>query len=243
MINPYFSTSRLSKCCNCLLMFFDHWIPRFVLAPIFFIVPSTILVSSLSNTNLYQQLEASLGPQIAGTLKSSHLLIIIWVVLLTYIGRSLFSIIQHFALEDSELTKKDIVSILNTIDVVVQSKCNRFLRNTKQVLKKKLSSSEIFKMITQPDQQIALIVQAIQGIFETLHGNNTEFRVGLMAVKSEKLTDWFVFAPENKPPKTDAEALSNPSSAIMRALKSKSMIIIEDIQEELKKKIKTIDVL
>ena len=142
-------------------MFFDHWIPRFVLAPIFFIVPSTILVSSLSNTNLYQQLEASLGPQIAGTLKSSHLLIIIWVVLLTYIGRSLFSIIQHFALEDSELTKKDIVSILNTIDVVVQSKCNRFLRNTKQVLKKNLSSSEIFKMITQPDQQIALIVQAI----------------------------------------------------------------------------------
>ena len=57
-----------------------------------------------------------------------------------------------------------------------------------------------------------------------------------MAVESEKLTDWFVFAPENKPPKTDAKALSNPSSSIMRSLKSKSMIIIEDIQEELKKK-------
>ena len=236
MIKPDFPTSRLNKICREILPFLDHWFTRFVVTPLLFVLPSTIVVSALANSNLLKQFEKAIGQGILGQLYSNHLMFVIAVVALTQIMRSIYSIVSHFAHEDTGLSKDNIVSVLTTIETVVQSKCNRFLRKTKIALKDKWSPSEIFTNITKPEQQIALIVQAVHGIFETLYGNKVEFRVGLMSVKNEQLTDWFVFAPENKPPKTDVTSLSTPSSAIMRALKSKSMIIVEDIQEELKKK-------
>jgi hypothetical protein len=118
----------------------------------------------------------------------------------------------------------------------VASKNERFLDSAKRSLREKWKAAKIFREITKPEQQIALLVYAIQGIFEFIYKQKVVIKVGLMEIKQNKPKEWFAFAPKDLPPKTGADVLSVPTSAIMRCIEYGDMLVIEDMKKEISKK-------
>jgi hypothetical protein len=157
------------------------------------------------------------------------------VILIFAITTSLEGIIKAYATPDVELTRDDLHSILCSIDQVVSGKKTRFLEATRSALREGWNKETIFTYITRPDQQLALLIQAIHGIFTYLNGNTIDFRIGLMAIENDTPKDWTYFVPDEYPPKTSAVTLTAPNSTIMRALQAQKLIVIEDVQAELKR--------
>jgi hypothetical protein len=56
-----------------------------------------------------------------------------------------------------------------------------------------------------------------------------------MRIRNNKPEDWASFFPDEHPPKASIEALSSPSSTIMRALEYGELIIVSDTNSELAK--------
>lgn len=240
MIKPEFRTSRVAKICFKLSNAFDHWVFKFIISPIFFIIPASILLKILSSSQLCTEFERVIGPAASKYLKESYLLAVFIVYGLLQGFKHINNIINHLSKPNSELNREDILSIINSINNIVASKKDRFLNETKQAVRENWDKTKIFERITQPEQQIALLIHGIKAVFDYLLKDEVDFRVGLMAVKDGRLVDWFAFAPTSHPPRTSVETLSSPSSTLMRSISTKGIVIVSDIKNELDKESKEI---
>jgi hypothetical protein len=200
-----------------------------------FILPTSFIVTILSNANLSAQLSSAIGGRATNVLKTNHLVLVAIIYALSQLAKGLKGVVSHYSKPNSALDREDILSILESINQVVLAKSERFLRDTKKSLSERWISTDIFNNITQPTQQIGLLACGVKGVFEYLQNDEVEFRVGLMSIKDNKPDDWFAFAPTTHPPRTSPDRLSSPTSTIMRALTTGTMIIVSDIQAELKK--------
>lgn len=232
---PDFRTSNKAILCSKIIDFTEHWAIKHLVIPLFIIGPLSILFIVLSDSELLSKMDELIGPSVMGFLKQSQLISIIVVYVSIHLFQSLKVFINHCAKPDSVLNRDNILSIIESVDFVVTAKKDRFLQETKKALIENWDKPTIFNKITQPEQQIALLVCAIKAHFEHRLKYKVEFRVGLMRVKEGGLVDWFAFAPTTHPPRTGVDVLSSPSSTIMRALTTQGMVIVQDIQKELKK--------
>jgi len=164
-------------------------------------------------------------------------LILVFVASLV-ISKLVYAFIKEYSKPNSCVNNEEILAIVSAIDGVVDSKNHRFLDATKQSIKEKWDAKRTFNEITKPEQQIALLVYAIQGVFEFIYNKEVEIKVGLMEVRESKPQEWFAFAPKDLPPKTGPQDLSAKSSSIMRALESGGLVVVESIKKELQKKSK-----
>lgn len=235
---PVFRTNLITKICHRINIFFNHATYVCFVRPVLFVLPISFILMTLADSELCKQLGDVIGSRAADFLQKSQLMLVFMSFALITIGSSLENLIKAYATPDCELLRDDLHSILNNINGVVGSKKSRFLKVTKLAILNRWGKEKIFLEITQPEQQIALLVKALHGIFEYLFKNKVNFRVGLMRVADNKPSEWFCFEPEDHPPRTSAKVLSAPTSAIMKALKTKEMVIVSDLQDELKKKSK-----
>ena len=148
----------------------------------------------------------------------------------------IYAFIKEYSKPNSCITSDEILAIVSAIDSVVDSKNHRFLDATKRSIREGWDGNKTFSEITKPEQQIALLVYAVQGVFEFIYNREVEIKVGLMEINNNTPKEWFAFAPKDLPPKTGPRDLSAKSSAIMRALESGSLVVIDDIKKELQKK-------
>lgn len=234
-MNPVFRTTRFRKGCKFLNDIFSNKIYRLFIKPFLFILPITLLITILADSGLCNQLESMIGKTATDTLKNSQLFLVILTFLLITLGNSIESFIRQYSEPDLELARDDIHSILTSINEVVSAKKSRFLKTTKQALLERWDKKTIFTEITQPEQQISLLIKALHGIFTYLFHNEVNFRVGLMSIKNNQPVEWFCFEPEEHPPRTGPDTLSSSTSSIMRALESKSMVIVSDTVKEFNK--------
>ena len=235
MINPVFRRNNFRIACFRINNYSETKVFKFLLKPVCFVLPLAFLLLVLPEKDLYEEITKWIGSEFAKNVENWQLPALAVVFVLFSISSLVGEIITEFAVPDSELTRDDLLSILYSINTVVSSKNARFLTKTKEALKHRWDEKVIFLNITQPDQQLGLLIKAIHGIFEHLHNNAVNFRIGLMSIEDNMPVAWAFFVPEEHPPKTSPTTLSAPSSTIMRALQAKKMIIIPDVEHELNK--------
>lgn len=235
MIIPEFRVSFKRKICYKVKILLDYPVTKYIILPIFFIIPISFFLVILGNSNYLNQIKGIIGENNAIFLKEWSL----WLFALLYFARELGLILKkiviHYSKPDIELDRNDLLAILGNIEPVILRNMNRLLVNTKKALDQKWEVAQIFEMITNPDEQIGLLVCTIHGLFEHLTGKQVELRVGLMSIKDGKPCGWYTFAPLEIPPHTGPEILSAPTSTIMRSISAGKMVVVEDIQKELKK--------
>lgn len=233
---PSFRTNIFTKWCERLHAFFEHWLVKYVVLPIFVIIPTTFALMLLTNAKLFEGLKNIIGPSLSKYVVDTHFILVVVIYIIWKLGGVFLGLLKHCSEPDSELIRDDILVILDSINIVVSAKRDRFLEEAKISYKEKWSPQRTFQAITKPEQQISLLIHAIKSVFEIILKNNVSFRIGLMTVSNEELVEWFAFAPIEHPPTTGPDTLSAPSSTIMRALKTRRMIIVPDVAKELQKK-------
>jgi hypothetical protein len=233
---PVSQGGRFVRFCKIVSDFLESKTYRFFLKPLLFVIPTSVMIAILADSDLLSSLEKILGAGPISIIKSSQLLIVISAFTLMHLGSAAENFISQCGNPSSELNREDFHSILATINEVVSAKMARFLKATKTALSENWSKDRIFSEITQPDQQIALLVKAVHGLFEYLSKNKVNFRVGLIKIDKGKPSEFFCFQPEEHPPKTKISTLGAPTSSVMRAIQNGNMVLVSDIQKELKKK-------
>ncbi len=230
MIKPEFRTTTFRRRSLDINKALEYWLVKYVVGPIIFIIPISILNCIITDDDLIKKLPFK------DKILEYQIPFIIILIIMIILSKVFYSIIREYSKPNSQVAQDELCAILEALNTVVSSKNERFLNGAKNALKYNWKPTKIFQEITQPEQQIVLIIIAIQSLFEILLKQNAEIRVGLMEIKNRKPSQWFTFAPKETPPKTGPDTLSAPTSAIMRAVQENSIIVIEDIQKELLEK-------
>lgn len=208
------------------------WVKWFFI-PICYGLPVFFINSSFSNDKLAKWLQDNLGV-LGGFLGEYQA----WVIILAFVIYGLISVFYSYIKSIAEytpppppdLSKQHAISIIQTLEIVVQAKYKRFI----DTLKTNISSQDIFKTITQPNLQKDVIIQALKSHLE-LQFQNSLIKVGLMRVENKSCVNWENYLPATIGPKTEIHILNSKTSCIKRCIESKTLIIVEDTFRETKK--------
>jgi hypothetical protein len=133
------------------------------------------------------------------------------------------------------LNVEGLLTLLATIDQIVGCKAQRFGKYATN--NNTLTRENVFDELAQPLTQIA---ENVRGICELFNATRTDgrkhslIRVVLAAITDGKITALPVHYPSDEPVRSGIEALNSPFSGIMTAVKKGKIIVIENIEKELK---------
>lgn len=206
------------------------WVKWFFI-PIFYGLPIFFINSSFSNEKLAKWLQDNLGT-FGGFLGEYQA----WVIILAFVIYGLISVFYSYIRGIAEyvpppppdLSKQHAISIIQTLEIVVQAKYKRFI----DTLRTNISSRDIFNTITQPNLQKDIIIQALKSHLE-LQFQNSLIKVGLMKVTNKLCVNWENYLPAAIGPKTEISILNSKTSCIKRSIESKTLIIVEDTFSEI----------
>ena len=235
MLRPEFRSSWLNKICFKVDLFFEHWPTKFFLAPLLIYAPVYFLLAIFSEPSLQEKISGYLSPQSISFVSKYNLIILFFLFATISLGTGARLLIKKYGKPVSCLSRDDVVAILDVIGKILEGKQERFLKKTKEALDNNWTPGKTFNEITKPDQQLALLTYGAREIFSYLFKSEVDFRVGLMRIKEDKPVEWCYFIPKEKPPKTTIEELKDQDSSIKKALQKRGMLIIDDIQKELRK--------
>ncbi|WP_444921296.1 hypothetical protein ACJJID_02190 [Microbulbifer sp. CnH-101-G] len=239
MIKPVIDDSWGKKACRKLVEIAESWFVKHIFRPIFFLLPPMLLTFAATRKGLQQEIIDLAGRSVGAFLNNSALVIIIGTYLYVVILKAIFAGIKDYSKPEKELEVDDLIALIKAIDIVVGDKTKRMGNEAKSIINKPdICPKSTFKQITRADQQIPLLIAGLRSVFEYMDEHQAIFRVGLIRVIKNKPNEWFSFDPASLPPRTPASNLSAPSSTVSHAIKSRSIIIVENIQKELKKRAK-----
>lgn len=230
--------NKRKKACRAIINYSKKWWVKFLVVPILFIGPLSALNFILSKNEIGAKILAFLPKDFADFISHSSIVILAALWLLVTLFRAVLALIEEYSLPERALKIDDLVAILSAVQIAVDGKCVRFHETVKSHKDQdKTDPSNIFLTITKPDQQLALITKAIHTVFTEIY-SDVNFRVGLIRVINNQSIDWTCFAPTTSPPVTEARDLNAPTSTVAACIKEKGIVIVGDIQKELKKKTK-----
>jgi hypothetical protein len=234
---PVVGDSRSREFCRKFVRFSEHWLVKNLVRPVIFIMPPSIITLVATRSGLQAQLDPLLGHKIVSLLNDSALLVLVFASLYVYLLRTIYSAIEHHSKPERELNRDDLNAMLNSLNVVVGDKMKRFSSYFRSIdQEKRLCGNDVFQNITQPRQQIGMLVAALRGVFEFIDSSDALFRVGLLIIKDDKPCEWAHFEPAEHPPRTEPSELANARSTVMHCIKAKSAVLVEDIAKELAKR-------
>lgn len=238
---PVIKDSAGKKVCKSIVKLCDSWLVKYIFTPILFVQPPILLTILATKNELQNDVVSWVGPAIGKFISESALLIIIGSFLYLVVMRAIYAAIRNCAKPERELEVDDLVALVNAINIIVGEKTRRMAIEAKAALGlNNICGRETFLQITRPDQQIPLLIRGLRSVFVYMHTANATFRVGLLRIDNNKAIHWYSFDPESQPPRTHAAVLNAPTSTVSRCIKTKSIIVIDNVQKELKKKSKNI---
>jgi hypothetical protein len=239
MLEPVIKESLGKKTCRKIVKICESWLAKYIFKPIIFLLPPALLTMLAIRKGLQEEVLNYAGEDIGNWLNNSAFLIIVGSYVYVVVVKAIYAAIKSYAKPSKELEVGDLIAIMTAIDIVVGDKTKRMGSEAKSILKKDtICGHTAFLQITRPDQQIPLLISGVRSVFEYMDKSQTFFRVGLLRVENNKPVDWSSFDPASHPPRTFATTLQIPSSTVSRCIKSRSIIVIDDIQKELAKKSK-----
>lgn len=237
MHRPIVGDSWLKKLAREFVESCEKWWVKNLVRPVFFLLPPTVFTAVATRKGLQDQLVEIFGAAIGEYLNGSALVIIVGAFLYVALMRTLYAGIEQYSHPEKELKTADLLAILNALNVVVGDKNRRFGGYLKAQLKaRQVNPGQTFLEITRPDQQIVLLIISLRTVFEYLDDKNARYRVGLLKVENRSPIEWVAFDPTSHPPRTSPQQLSAPSSTVSHAINTKSLVVVEDIQVELRRK-------
>lgn len=166
----------------------------------------------------------------------ASIIAVVYLVLLN----ALIASIKRLARGRRHVGITDILRLFTVLEEVVGSKSSRFQDAAQKYLKKgseKPAPGDIFREITQPDQQIALLNRGLYAFFEAINRKqSTEISTALVMIGDDGLpTKWFHYWPISSPPLASIADLKQEDSTVRVAVRTKRIVIVEDIKAESKK--------
>lgn len=195
----------------------------------------TLPFSALALYYRFSDLQLSVNGEISSWLVdvlSQHMIIFLFAAATWAYFISLISAwFAHCAERGSAIDLPGLMGLYETFEQIVSAKEGRFRNALMELEKGRLKSdpSAIFLEITRPDQQIALLVMGLRGFFDSLAGNKVNFKVTLATIDGDVPVEWYFFDPGTDPPRTPIEVLRAPNSGIRRAVRTKGVVVIEDL--------------
>ncbi len=237
MHNPVVGDSYLKKKSRQFVNLCEAWWFSNLIRPIFFLLPPMLASAVATRQGLSEQVVSVFGQNVGDMLNGSAVIVIIVAFLYVALMKAAFSGIKQYSKPDRELGTNDCLAIISAINLVVGDKSKRFSSHLKsQMAAQAINPGKTFLEITRPDQQIALLIVGLRTVFEYIDSTNALFRVGLLRISGGAPLEWVAFEPASHPPRTPPSQLSAPSSSVSCALKTKAIVVVEDIQAELSRK-------
>lgn len=215
--------------------FFKSRLYKFIVALV--VAVNGYLLFALSSDDQKLALQTNLGKVGGGIVDYSGIIVFISI----FLG-GLISIFLGWLQE--KVDKKNVIDrfavvLLETIESVVEEKRKRFAEAVHDLLQNNANqptASTVFKNITQPEKQVKNIIKALEVCYKTLYPK-VYFKIALMEVENSNLKGWAYFLPYRARPNTPIDELKRSESAISQALVTKEIVIVEDVQKELKKSV------
>lgn len=237
MHEPVIKDSMGKIACRKIVEVCESWFVKHIIRPIFFLLPPMILTMLAVRQGLQQEVVLLVGQAVGDFLNNSALLIIVGTYLYVVLMKAIYAAIRSYAKPARELEVGDLIALVKAIDIVVGDKTKRMANEAKALLgSNNICGQKTFQQITRPDQQIPLLISGLRSVFEYMDDVKTTFRVGLLKVDNNKPIDWYSFDPASLPPRTQASALKAPTSTVSQCIKSRSIVVVNDVQKELEKK-------
>ncbi|MBY0417191.1 MAG: hypothetical protein K2W88_03905 [Pararheinheimera sp.] len=237
MHRPVVGDSWLKGKSRSFIAFCETWWVKNLVGPVVFLLPPMLLTSAITRPTFSAQLVQAFGQKVGDVLNSYPILLLASAFIYVALIKAIYAGISVYSKPAKDLETKDILAILHALNIVVGDKNQRFSTFLRKNLKNELlNPATTFHEITRPDQQIALLTKSLLSVFDYLDDKNTVFRVGLMRISNSAPVEWVAFEPAAHPPRTQPEQLAAPSSTISLSIRTKSIIVVEDIQNELSKK-------
>jgi hypothetical protein len=202
----------------------DSWWGKFFLRPLMLTLPAIILTVGQLVKNV-------------GDVFNAHPWLTWCVAALPFVIELGLSLLRE-RIGLPKLTNQGYYDLMSIIDRdIVGSKMNRFGEKAKEVANRKkgqhrLTCTEIFKEITQPEQQFQVISRAIFDYFmSTMRQDSVDLEVFIVETDDTKPIARLAFYPKNHVP-MPVEKLQPDASAFCTALRIKQMHIIPDTEKE-----------
>ncbi len=237
MHHPVVGDNWFKKKAREFVSFSEKWWVKNFLGPVLFVLPPMLATAVAMRPALYDEAVKILGQTVGDALGGSGLLIFLVAFIYIAVLRAALAGIEYYSRPARELGSKDILAILGAINLVVGDKNKRFGAHLKRQLKVQVVNPGVtFLEITRPDQQIALLITGLKTVFEYIDEENAAYRVGLLRIENAAPTEWVAFEPASQPPRTPPAQLAAPSSTVSYSIRTRSIVVIEDIQAELNRK-------
>lgn len=237
MIDPIVDDNRGRKICRAVVKICEGFFVKNVVYPVVIVLPPAVMMAVAQRSELkteVSKLAPSLGEMLTTT---TALAVLIGAPLYMVLVKTIYAAIKNYSKPGRELSKPEIISILNAIEIAVNAKSIRMATGARGALGKgSICPKETFRDITLPGQQMSLLTTGIHAVFERLSGETIDFKVGLLKVENGKPTEWLAFHPQAIAPSMTAEELTHRTSTVSCCLRSKKIVIVDDIEKELRKK-------
>lgn len=239
MRHPIIGDNWAKRLARTYISFAESWFIKNIARPILFILPPTIATAAATRQGLQEEIANILPPKAASFINESALIILVGVYLYVVIAKAIHAYIKNYSKPAKEISVEDVIAINKSIEIVVTEKYKRLSQEARKTkATETLNPGAVFRNITLPETQIKLTINGIRSVFEHLDQTRSLLRVGLIRIIDNKPTEWIAFEPMSHPPRTSAPQLSAPSSTVSATLKTKSIVVVEDIQAELSVKTK-----
>lgn len=161
-----------------------------------------------------------------------------WIVAVSWLYPVVTLAMMRAVLERADRKTMSLDSVLRVnaaLDSVVGAKEQRFQQHALNA--GGLSKESVFCTITRPDVQIWELLRGVWQVFDSEKGDDTGrlVRVVLVELRNGVVTRTAVHFPQDEPVRVPVSVLNSPSSAIMVACRSRRLVVIPSVQDELKR--------
>jgi len=160
------------------------------------------------------------------------ILVVFWVPILYFIGKFL----DYFL--GKKINFEWLIASLEALDLPVKSKKSRFGEYTTINFLKNYSTSsncDIFQEIMKPQKQFERLIMGLYQIFRSICNSDVKIVIFEYKKASRKsLLFYFIRWPEDHP-LSKPEELLQENSCVISSIKKEKLIVIEDIEKELRK--------
>ncbi len=201
------------------------------LGPMVIVVPYSFLLAYFQIEQFQSGVQKHL-PLIAGFVDGSPVMIIVLATIYFYSFPAFDRFVRAYN-RNNGIDAGSALKLFKVLEEIVGAKDRRFgITTSKVVAGENISPDQAFDTITQPHQQIALLVQGVHTFFDAINSKNVKLRVSAVTIRDGAPDCWLYYWPTGDPPRTPIEILRSPDSSICTAVRKRKLVVIEDRQKE-----------
>ena len=238
MLNQIQKKGRFERGIVATSNFTNSWFGKHIIKPLLVSLVPFLAVSYLRLPAVKTYIDTLIPSSFPQFISENTAILYLCAFAYAYLALALLGLLSSGPRNKNEIDARGFMALWKTTDQVVSAKHDRFCSTAKKILKNKgkQSQGEIFAEITKPEQQIALLMERIKDLFEYFdYDNETTFRVRLIQIDNGLPVDWFYYTPQSEFPTTTLDELKNSNSALGKCLKTKRIVITEDISSAAKR--------